>query len=155
MKVSDHVSYREIIRSSTAQRRGIENAPNQLQLDQIRLLCFCVFEPLRKHFGVPIFISSCFRSQLLNHAIGGASSSQHMAKRGAAMDLDADVFGQITNHDIFYWLLENIEFDQLIWEFGDDKQPAWVHVSFNQGHNRKQVLQAYSDNGRTRYRSFY
>ncbi len=152
MKLSPHVSFREVVRSTTALRRGIENNPNQLQLDRIKLLCLMVFEPLRNHFDVPIFIASCFRSNLLNHAIGGAAGSQHMANRGAAMDLDADVFGGITNADIFFWLMDNADFDQLIWEFGNDHQPDWVHVSYHAGNNRRQVLKAVHVDGRTRYR---
>lgn len=155
MKITKHVAYSEIIHSDTARRKGIKNKPNKVQLANISKLCEKIFEPVRLNFKVPIYISSCFRSDKLNKAIGGAKGSQHMANNGAAMDIDADRYGKITNADIFYYILENLEFDQLIWEFGDAHNPAWVHVSYNEGKNRKQILVAYKNYlGRTKYKKF-
>ena len=151
MKLSEHVTYKEFIHSFTAKRNGIDNTPNQGQLDNIKLLCERVFEPLRNYYNVPIYISSGFRSIELNKMIGGAKGSQHMATNRAAMDLDADRYGQITNLDIFRYIQKNVAFDQLIWEFGNKDYPDWVHVSFNKDHNRNQILKAVKINGKTKY----
>jgi len=95
----------------------------------------------------PIFISSGYRSPHLNISIGGISTSQHC--KGEALDLDADGY----NYKLFNYIFENLDFDQLIWEFGDDKNPAWVHVSYKIDENRNQVLKAYKDEqGRTKYK---
>ena len=110
-----------------------------------------MFQPLRDHFGVPLYISSGFRCKELNKAIGGSKYSQH--KSGQALDIDADVYGRVTNRELFRFIKENLTFDQLIWEFGDDESPDWVHVSYkneasyapNQPANRKQVKRAYRD----------
>ena len=152
MKITEHVSYKEIINSTTAKRLGIINEPDSEQLDRIKLLCEKIFEPVRLEFKVPIYISSCFRSDKLNTAIGGAKASQHMANNGAAMDIDADRYGRVTNAEIFHYILENLDYDQLIWEFGDKNDPAWVHVSYKEKDNRKSTLIAYKDeNNKTRY----
>ena len=98
----------------------------------------------------PIAVTSGYRSRELNDAIGGSSRSQHCY--GEALDLDADVYGVITNKDIFHYIQDNLNFDQLIWEFGTDEEPAWVHVSYRRnGGNRKAVLKAIKKDGRTMY----
>jgi len=154
MTVSEHVSYREVIRSDTAKRRGITNIPNQEQLHRIRILCERVFEPLRNYLAVPIFISSCFRSAALNIVIGGASGSQHMANRGAAIDLDAHIFGGTTNREIGDYIRKHLEFDQLIYEGIDGDDYAWIHVSYDEGRNRNQVLVMEFKEGKATYRPY-
>jgi zinc D-Ala-D-Ala carboxypeptidase len=142
MKVSEHISYREATASITARRNNISNIPDEQQLSNMRKVALKIFEPLRAGLGNrPIWIASFFRSQQLNSLIGGAVNSQHMAKKGAAMDIDNDnEHNGPTNAEIFYFIHDNLEFDQLIWEYGDDKNPDWVHVSYNEGKNRRQVL---------------
>ena len=152
--MTEHVSYREVIRSDTAKRKGIVNIPNREQLARIYTLCEKVFEPLRNYLGVPIFISSCFRSPALNSALGGAKNSQHMANNGAAMDLDAHIFGETTNREIGNYIRENLEFDQLIYEGIDGDDYAWIHVSYNEGKNRNEVLVMEHKNGKTTYRPY-
>lgn len=115
----------------------------------MQLVAELVFEPVRAHFGVPIFVSSFFRSPELNKAIGGARNSQHCT--GEAIDLDADVFGGVSNAEVFDYIRRNLIFDQLIWEFGTARNPEWVHVSYTAGVNRKQVLKALKVEGRTKY----
>lgn len=149
--ISNHISYKEATRSNTATKNGIDNTPDKEQLKNMQLLANSVFEPLRNFVGKPIFIPSFFRSEQLNVIIGGAKSSQHCARRGAAMDIDADTFGGVTNKQIFEYIRDNLVFDQLIWEFGTDDNPAWVHVSFNEGKNRLEILKAYKSNGLTKY----
>ena len=150
MKVTEHVSYKEATKSNTATRRGIENIPSGEQMENIKLLCEKVFEPLREHVGGPIAINSLFRSPQLNKAIGGASSSQHCANNGAAMDID-DTYGKMSNAGMFEFIKDNLDFDQLIWEFGTDENPDWVHVSYKARDNRKQILKCSKAKGRTVY----
>lgn len=142
-KISEHISYTEATKSRTAIKYNIDNIPNATELKRMKLLAKVVFEPLREYFGVPIAVTSFFRSKELNKKIGGSSTSQHV--KGEAMDLDADVYGMITNKDIFYYIKDNLEFDQLIWEFGDSKEPAWIHVSLKKCNNRKNILVAYKE----------
>ena len=150
-KISDHISFKEAVRSNTALRRGIENIPNEIQLDNMKLLAEKVFEPLRKWVGGPIKINSFFRSPELNTAIGGSKTSQHC--KGQAMDID-DTFGVKNNAEMYYWIKDNLNFDQMIWEFGTDKNPNWVHVSYvNDEDNRNRCLKAYKDNNnKTKYK---
>ena len=125
MKISDHISYAEAIKSNTALRLGIENKPSGYQLTNMVGVAFNVFEPLRKWVGGPIKINSFFRCPDLNKAIGGSSRSQHC--EGRAIDID-DIFGHKTNAEMFHYIKDNINFDQLIWEFGDENNPNWVQV---------------------------
>jgi sugar/nucleoside kinase (ribokinase family) len=152
--VTPHVSYKEVVRSDTAKRKGIKNIPDKKQLASIRILCRKVFEPVREHFGVPIFISSCFRSPKLNKAIGGAKNSQHLANNGAAMDLDADIFGKVTNTEIGDYIRENLDFDQLIYEDWQKDDYAWIHVSFNLAKNRNQTLVMERKKGKVTYKPY-
>ena len=147
--VSKNISYKEATHSTTAKRLGIDNTPDAEQFSNMIYVAENVFQPIREHFNVPIYISSFFRSEALNKAIQGSSSSTHM--KGEAMDLDADVYGGVTNAQIFHYIKDNLEFDQLIWEFGTDEEPAWVHVSLSKRTNRNQVLKAYKVNGKTKY----
>jgi len=142
MQLSKNLSLKEAIKSNTASRLGIKNEPEQWEINNLRAVAENVFQPLRDHFGVPIGVSSGYRSKALNRAIGGSKYSQHMI--GEALDLDADIYGRITNADIFNYIKENLEWDQMIWEFGDDEEPNWVHVSYKaKGLNRKQIKRAH------------
>ena len=125
--VSKNISYKEATYSDTAKRLGVDNTPNAEQFSNMIYVGENIFQPVREHFGVPIYISSFFRSEALNKAIKGSSSSTHM--KGEAMDLDADVFGRVTNGAIFHYIKDNLEFDQLIWEFGDDNNPSWYTLA--------------------------
>lgn len=147
--ISEHISLKEATKSNTAQRLGIENFPNNDTLIQMQALAENIFEPLRQHVGGPIYITSFYRSPELNKAIGGSSKSQHCL--GQAIDVD-DVLGQATNKEMFEYIKDNLDFDQLIWEFGDDNNPNWVHVSYNAAGNRGNILQAVKEDGRTIYK---
>ena len=149
MRISKHISYKEATQSQTATRKGISNDPDAYQLQNMQLLAEKVFEPIREHFGVPISINSFFRSQKLNKAIGGASGSQHT--QGRAIDID-DTLGGVSNKQMFEYIKNHLDFDQLIWEFGDNNNPAWVHVSYvSEIENRRRVLKASKKNGKTVY----
>ena len=154
MKLSQYLSYTEATRSQTAVRKGIINKPGSKELSAMKYIAAMVFDKVREYIGGPLFASSFFRSPKLNEAIGGSTTSQHC--KGEAIDIDADYFGVSNNRDIFFYILMNLPFDQLIWEFGDDEHPAWVHVSLKRTcTNRGQVLRAYKGkNGITRYKPF-
>ena len=148
--ISEHISYKEGVYSVTATRLGVDNTPNDEQLTNMELVAEEVFEPLREWVGGPIKINSFFRGSELNKAIGGARKSQHM--KGQAMDID-DNYGHATNAEMYHWIKDNLDFDQLIWEFGDDDNPDWVHISYvNDKDNRNRRLRAERINGKTTYR---
>jgi hypothetical protein len=150
MKISDHITYAEAIHSNTAKRKGIDNTPSETQVEAMKLLAEKIFEPLREWVGGPIKVNSFFRSEALNESIGGASSSQHC--KGQAIDID-DVYGKKTNADLYHWIQTNLDYDQMIWEFGTDMQPNWIHVSYvSEEKNRNKCLKAYKEHGRTKYK---
>ena len=149
MSISKHISYKEGVYSRTALRRGIKNNPNTEQMKNMVAIAEEVFEPLRMWVGGPIKINSFFRSPELNKAIGGSGKSQHC--HGQAIDLD-DTFGKATNAEMYEFIKKNLDFDQMIWEFGDDENPDWVHVSYvSPDQNRKRCLKAYKKSGKTNY----
>ncbi len=148
--ISKHITYKEATRSVTALRLGIENLPNEYELQNMELIAEKVFEPLRRAVNGPIKINSFFRCEELNKAIGGSSKSQHC--QGRAIDID-DVYGYVSNSYMYYYIKDNLDFDQLIWEFGTDTEPDWVHVSYvDSDSNRKRCLLAYKENGKTKYK---
>ena len=151
MQLSKHLSLAEVTRSDSAKRNGITNEPTAEHLNNFKLLAEKVFEPIREHFKVPIHISSGYRSAALNKKIGGSLTSQHC--QGEAIDIDMDgSAGGVTNANVFNYIKDNLNFDQLIWEFGTDKNPDWVHVSYEStGKQRKQILKALKVNGKTSY----
>ena len=147
--ISKNVTYKEGVYSITADRLGLENKPTEEHLANMKELAEKVFQPLRLWVNAPIKINSFYRSPELNKAIGGSSKSQHC--KGQAIDID-DTYGHATNADMFMYIRENLDFDQMIWEFGDDKNPNWVHVSYvSPEDNRNRCLKAYRENGKTKY----
>ncbi len=152
MKISTHLNLAEVTRSDTAKRNGIDNTPTAEHLENFKLLAEKVFEPIRLHFKEPIFISSGYRSEALNKFIKGSATSQHC--KGQAIDIDMDASkGGVTNKMIFDFIKDRLEFDQLIWEFGTDSNPDWVHVSYVKTGNRKQKLKAVRSGGKTVYQT--
>ena len=150
MKISEHLDLSELTRSESAKRNGINNNPTPEHIENFKLLAENVFEPIRLHFKTPIFISSGYRSKELNAFIKGSASSQHC--KGQAIDIDMDgTKGGVTNKMVFDFIKDKLEFDQLVWEFGTDSNPDWVHVSYAKGANRKQKLKAVRNNGKTSY----
>lgn len=145
MNLSAHVTLAEFQNSPTATTHGINNKMSLSQIESAKLLCENVFEPLRLYLNTPIKISSGFRCVQLNKIIKGSSTSQHT--KGEAMDLQIGAKG-------FNFIKDKLDFDQLIWEFGNDEQPSWVHVSYKKGRNRKQVLKATKQNGKTIYSNY-
>jgi hypothetical protein len=149
MQLSKNLALAEVMRSETAKRKGISNMPTPEHIENFKLLAEKVFQPIREHFGVPIILSSGYRSKELNTAVGGALSSQHCT--GEAIDIDMDGT-TVTNKQIFDFIKDNLSFDQMIWEFGTDSNPDWVHVSYEStGKQRKQILKAVKSGKGTSY----
>ena len=134
MNISKHISIKEATKSNTANMQSI--AEN-------------IFEPLREYIGEPIYVSSFYRSPDLNKAIGGSKNSQHC--KGEAIDIDDVYSNKFKNVDYFNYIKDNLDYDQLIWEFGDEESPSWVHVSYKANGNRGRTLKAYKENGQTKY----
>jgi hypothetical protein len=134
--ISKYITYQEAVTSQTAIRKGINNTPNSNALINMQLLGIRVFDIVREHFKKPIRVSSFYRSLILNNAVGGSRTSQHVT--GEAIDIQATK--GFTNAQIFNFIKDNLEFDQLIWEYGTKENPAWVHVSYRKSGNRKQIL---------------
>jgi len=149
-KISKHISYKEGVYSTTAKRLGIDNTPSAYHLQNMELLAEKIFEPLRKYVNGPIAINSFYRCEELNKAIGGSSKSQHC--EGRAIDID-DTYGYMSNKEMYEYIKNNLDFDQIIWEFGTDDNPDWVHVSYvDHDFNRQRCLKAYKENGKTKYK---
>ena len=149
MQISKYCSYEEATKSQTAERKGINNQPDTDQTERMKYVAKNVFDKVREHINEPLFVSSFFRCEELNKAIGGSKTSQHC--KGEAIDIDHPS----QNKKVFEFIKDNLTFDQLIWEFGDDESPAWVHVSLKkEGTNRQQVLIAYSEKGKTKYKQW-
>lgn len=149
--ISKHISEKEATKSVTALRLNIDNTPNGTALNNMKILAEKVFEPLREWVGGPIKITSFYRSPDLCLALGSKTSSQHTCKNGAAIDID-DVYGHKTNKEMFDWIKENLDFDQLIYEFGNEENPDWVHVSYvDPENNRNRILKAVRDQGKVKY----
>ena len=148
-KISKHISYHEGTYSRTGERRDLDNTPNEDQLKCMKEVAENLFEPLREWVGGPIKINSFFRGEPVNTAIGGSRRSQHM--KGQAIDID-DTFRHKTNAEMYHYIKDNLDFDQMIWEFGTDKNPNWLHISWvSHRPNRKKLTIAKKVNGKTKY----
>ena len=149
IKISKNITYAEAIHSNTAKRKGIDNTPSPFHVEAMRITAEKIFEPLREWVGGAIKINSFYRSIALNEAIGGSNRSQHC--QGRALDID-DIYGYKTNAEMFHYIKDNLDFDQMIWEFGNEDNPDWVHVSYvSEEKNRNKILKAVRDDGKTKY----
>ncbi len=152
--LSEHVTLKEVIKNGTASKLGLDNTPTPEHRENLIKVLNNVFEPLREAFGNnPIFISCGYRGVAVNAATKGASKTSYHCS-GKALDLDADVFGKMTNAQIFHYIKDNLEYAELIWEYGTDKNPDWVHVAFDEGKNVKETLRCTSVNGKPKYELF-
>ena len=149
MKLTTHFALSEFTRSESAKREGLDNTPTPEHLENLKTLCEKVLEPIRLRFG-SINISSGYRGKMLNHFIGGSVSSDHCLGRAADIDMDDSGTG-VTNTEIFNYIKDNLDYDQLIWEFGTKEKPDWVHVGYRGKDNRKQTLRATKVNGKSHY----
>jgi uncharacterized protein YcbK (DUF882 family) len=136
MRLSKNFTLEEFERSDTAKRLKIDNHVPQFAVPRLRTLCEKVLQPVRDHFGVPIIITSGYRCPDLNDAVKGATSSQHMKGEAADFKIRAQ---NIKLYDIYLWMVDNLQFDQLIWEVRPNSK--WIHVSYKAtGENRQQVF---------------
>ena len=147
MILSKNFSLNEFTKSVSAIRNGIDNSPTPEHIRSIQLLVKCVLQPLREALGSPIRITSGYRSESLNKLIGGSKRSQHC--KGQASDIQFKVDGVMDNKIIWNKVIElGLPFDQMINEF----EYTWIHISYNEEYNRKSLLEAYKENGRTKYK---
>ena len=154
MKLSKNLWLSEVTISNSAIRRGIHNTPDNLHIANLTYLAEKVFQPTREHFGCPIFVSSGYRSEALNEAIGGSKKS--LNSWGMALDLDMDGKSKtVSNADIFNFIKDNLEYTELIWEFGNKDKPDWVHVAIAKGREQeKNTKIAYREDGKTKYKKW-
>jgi len=150
MKLSKNFALREFTESNTAIRRGIDNNPTAEHIHNLAELVENILQPLRDKIGQSIRVTSGYRSEALNDAIGGSKTSDH--SHGRAADIKLVVEG-VNKSELLYHTIKNmgVPFKQLIWEFGDDDTPQWVHIAFDKDNNKGQCLKAYKDNGKTKY----
>ena len=146
--LSDNLSLAEATYSATALRKGIANEPSATHLIALKEIANNIFQPCRNHFGKPLRVTSGYRSEELNKIIGGSMKSQH--SKGEALDMQST--SGYTNRELFEYIKDHLRFDQLIWEFGDDENPDWVHCSYKSEGNRGEVLRAIRENGKTIYK---
>ena len=152
MKLSKNFSLAELTKSQTAERMGLDNNPSEGEVENLRLLCERVLQPVRDHFNKVVTISSGYRNEILSKKIGSSSKSQHC--KGMAADFE--IFS-VPNNEVSDWIKENLMFDQLILEYYTPGEPnsGWVHCSYNGSEvnaNRKEYLMAIKVDGKTQYK---
>ena len=146
MKLSQNFSLRELTKSQTAERKGISNEPSEEHIENLKLLCTKILQPIRDEFGV-VSVSSGYRSPALCEALGSKSTSQHA--RGQAADFEC--YG-IDNNKLFEWAPKNLTFDQAILEFyTGEPESGWIHMSYNEDKNRGETLRAFRENNKVVY----
>lgn len=155
MRVSKYLSYKEVTKSYTAIKRGINNIPSDIQLTRIIEWSRKIFDPIRSFIGAPLGCHTIFRCPELNRAVGGAQDSQHQAENGAAGDIDADIYNNSNNEIIFNYIKDNLDFDQLIAEGLHSGRIEWIHCSYvSPEKNRKEILLMYKEDNATHYRHY-
>ena len=149
MKLSPNFSLAEMIKSDTALRLDMENEPDDDHIDNLTALCENVLQKVRDHYGKGVKVNSGFRHPDVNAKVGGSKTSDHC--KGMAADIEIP---GVANADLAEWIVENCEFRQVILEFYTPGVPdsGWVHVSYNPDDNKKQVLTAMKENGKTVYK---
>ena len=150
MQLSKNFSLAEFTESNTATRNGIDNNPSAEHIHNLVELCENVLQPLRDRIGSSIRVTSGYRSEALNNAIGGSKTSDH--SHGRAADIKLVINGVNISEELYHGIKAmGVPFKQLIWEFGDDDTPQWVHIAFDKDNNKMQCLKAYKENGKTKY----
>lgn len=148
MNLSANFSVKELTKSDTATRLGLDNTPDEATIENIKLLCQEVLQPIRDHFGKSVTVNSCFRSPESNAAVGGSKTSDHCLGRAADIEIDG-----IPNPELAQWIMDNLDYTQLILEFYTQGQPnsGWVHVSYDPNNLKNQELTAVKVAGKTTY----
>jgi len=148
MILSQNFTLQELTYSDTAIRKGMDNTPNEEQIENLRLVCNNILEKVRSHFNLPVVVSSGYRSVAVCEAVGSSAKSQHTKGQAA----DFEIFG-IPNKEVADWIVNNIDYDQCILEFWNENEPnsGWVHCSFSNAGNRRQYLKAQKIDGKIVY----
>ena len=148
MNLSANFSLHEMCKSETAMRMGLENSPDEEATENLRLLCENVLQPVRDHYGKGVKVNSAYRSPESNAAVGGSKTSDHC--KGMAADIEIP---GVANADLAQWIMDNLEYTQLILEFYTPGIPdsGWVHVSYDPANLKKQELTATKVAGKTQY----
>jgi hypothetical protein len=148
MNLSANFSLHELTKSETALRMGFDNTPGEAETEALRLLCEKVLQPVRDHYGKGVKVNSGFRSPESNSAVGGSKTSDHC--KGQAADIEIP---GVPNAELAQWIMDNLEYTQLILEFYTPGIPdsGWVHVSYDPDNLKKQELTAMKVAGKTQY----
>ena len=148
MNLSANFTLKELTKSDTATRLGLDNTPDEATIENLKLLCQEVLQPIREHFGKSVTVNSGFRSPESNAAVGGSKTSDHCLGRAADIEIDG-----ISNPDLAHWIMDNLDYTQLILEFYTQGQPnsGWVHVSYDPNNIKMQELTAVKVAGKTTY----
>lgn len=148
MNLTANFSLHEMTKSETALRMGLDNTPGEAEIENLRLLCEKVLQPIRDHYGKGVKVNSAYRSPESNSAVGGSKTSDHC--KGMAADIEIP---GVANADLAQWIMDNLEYTQLILEFYTPGVPdsGWVHVSFDPAQLKKQELTATKVAGKTQY----
>ena len=148
MNLSANFSLKELTKSDTATRLGIDNTPDEEAIDNLKTLCDKVLQPVREHFGKSVTVNSAYRSPESNAAVGGSKTSDHC--KGMAADIE---IAGVANADLAQWIMDNLDYTQLILEFYTQGVPdsGWVHVSYDPNNRKKQELTAVKVAGKTQY----
>jgi hypothetical protein len=148
MNLSPNFSLHELTKSETALRLDLDNTPDEQATENLRLLCEKVLQPVRDHFGKGVKVNSAYRSPESNAAVGGSKTSDHC--KGMAADIEIP---GVANADLAQWIMDNLDYTQLILEFYTPGIPdsGWVHVSYDPNNLKKQELTATKVAGKTTY----
>jgi len=148
MNLSTNFTLKELTKSDTATRLGIDNTPDDATIENLKLLCEMVLQPVREHFGKSVTVNSGYRSPESNAAVGGSKTSDHCKGQAADIEIDA-----LPNPELAQWIMDNLDYTQLILEFYTQGQPnsGWVHVSYDPNNLKKQELTAVKVAGKTTY----
>ena len=152
MKLTANFHLEELIKSQVAERKGINNNPSPMQIENLKALAVNILQPIRSQFDKPLIISSGFRCAQLNIEIGSSVHSEHCADNKSAA-ADFEISG-VDNKELAEWIKSNLEWNQLILEFYREGEPSsgWVHFSYSTDLNKKQSLIAYRQDGKTQYK---
>ncbi len=147
-QLSANFSLHEMCKSETAMRMGLDNTPGDDETENLRLLCEKVLQPVRDHYGKGVKVNSAYRSPESNAAVGGSKTSDHC--KGMAADIEIP---GVANADLAQWIMDNLDYTQLILEFYTPGIPdsGWVHVSYDPNNLKKQELTATKVAGKTQY----
>ena len=149
MKLTENFTLAEMTKSETALRYDMDNTPGEAEIANLKLLAENVLQPVRNHYKRGVKVNSGFRHPEVNAKVGGSKTSDHC--RGQAADIEIP---GVPNAELAEWIRDNLEFRQLILEFYTPGVPdsGWVHVSYVAGDNKKQVMTAMKENGKTVYK---